>query len=247
MLRKRVIPTLLIRGNKLIKGVKFKNHSYVGDPINIVKIFNEKYVDELLIFDIDFSILKQDLNYKLLKEISGECNMPLTYGGGINNVDQVRKLFAIGIEKISINSSAIQNYKLIKSLSSTFGSQSVMVTVDLKKNIFGNYYVFDWRKNKLLKKLNYQDHIKFCVKNGAGEILINIVDNEGTLKGLNLNELNFLKGDYKLPIIVSGGINSTENINNLLKSDLVDAVGVGANFIFHGPHKGVVISYYRTS
>lgn len=247
MLSKRVIPTLLINGNKLIKGEKFENHSYVGDPINIVKIFNEKYVDELLLYDIDNSNLNYDLNFKLLKEISGECNMPLTYGGGINNIEQVRKLFNIGIEKISVNSFALENYNLIYDLSSTFGSQSVMVTIDVKKNFFGTNFIYNWRKKKFLKNLKFEDHIKSCIRNGAGEILINIVHNEGMQNGLSLDDLNFLKKEYKLPIIVSGGINSKENIDTLLKSDLIDAVGVGANFIYHGPHKGVVISYYKSS
>ncbi len=244
MLKKRVIPTLLIKGNKLIKGYKFGNHSYVGDPINIVKIFNEKYVDELLIYNIDNFTKEGDINYNLLRDISGECNMPLTYGGGVNNIEQVKKLFTIGIEKISVNTYTLKNYEFIKKLSETFGSQSIMVSIDIKKNFFGRNFIFNWREKRLIKDINIQDHIDNCISNGAGEILINVVNNEGMLNGLNIEDLKFLKKKYNLPIIVSGGINSSENIKKLFTSDLVDAVGVGANFIFHGPHKGVVISYY---
>ncbi len=246
MLRKRVIPTLLIDNNRLLKGSEFKNHNYVGDPINIVKIFNEKYVDELLIYDINNN-LDSSLNYQLLKNIAGECNMPLTYGGGIKNIQQVRELFALGIEKVSINTNILKNYNLIKNLSRTFGSQSIMASIDIKKTFFGKRYIYNWRNKKLIKNLKINEHIKNCIENGAGEILINFVNNEGMLNGLNPEEIDFLEKNYKVPIIISGGINSTENIDKLLDIDVVDALGVGAYFIYHGPHKGVVISYYSPS
>lgn len=246
MLRKRVIPTLLIDNNRLLKGSEFKNHNYVGDPINIVKIFNEKYVDELLIYDINNN-LDSSLNYQLLKNIAGECNMPLTYGGGIKNIQQVRELFALGIEKVSINTNILKNYNLIKNLSRTFGSQSIMASIDIKKTFFGKRYIYNWRNKKLIKNLKINEHIKNCIENGAGEILINFVNNEGMLNGLNPEEIDFLEKNYKVPIIISGGINSTENIDKLLDINVVDAIGVGAYFIYHGPHKGVVISYYSPS
>ncbi len=246
MLRKRVIPTLLIDNNRLLKGSEFKNHNYVGDPINIVKIFNEKYVDELLIYDINNN-LDSSLNYQLLKNIAGECNMPLTYGGGIKNIQQVRELFALGIEKVSINTNILKNYNLIKNLSRTFGSQSIMASIDIKKTFFGKRYIYNWRNKKLIKNLKINEHIKNCIENGAGEILINFVNNEGMLNGLNPEEIDFLEKNYKVPIIISGGINSAENIDKLLDIDVVDALGVGAYFIYHGPHKGVVISYYSPS
>ena len=173
--------------------------------------------------------------------------MPLTYGGRINSVEQVRELFSIGIEKVSINTNILENYDLIKKLSETFGSQSVMVSIDIKKNFFGKNFIFNWRKKKLLKNLDINAHMDNCISCGAGEILINLVNNEGMLNGLKIEDLNFLKNYYSLPIIVSGGINSSQNIDKLLSSKLIDAVGVGANFIYHGPHKGVVISYYSPS
>ena len=246
MLRKRVIPTLLINDNRLLKGSEFKNHNYVGDPINIVKIFNEKYVDELLIYDINNN-LDSSLNYHLLKNIAGECNMPLTYGGGIKNIQQVRELFTIGIEKVSINTNTLEDYNLIKNLSQTFGSQSIMVSIDIKKSFFGTKYIYNWRNKKLIKHLKINEHIENCIQNGAGEILINFVNNEGKLNGLNTREIDILGKNYKVPIIISGGINSIENIDKLLDIDVVDALGVGAYFIYHGPHKGVVISYYSPS
>jgi len=243
MLRKRIIPTLLIYENRLLKGSKFKNHNYVGDPINIVKIFNEKYVDELLIYDINNN-LDSSLNYQLLKKIAGECSMPLTYGGGIKNIHQVKELFALGIEKVSVNTSVFENYNLIKNLSGMFGSQSIMVSVDIKKDFFGKKYIYNWRNKKVIKNIKINEHIKNCIDNGAGEILINIVNNEGMLNGLNPIEIDFLEKNYKVPIIISGGINSKKNIDELLGMDVIDAIGIGAYFIYHGPHKGVVISYY---
>ena len=141
MLRKRIIPILQLNDDELIKSTKFKNHQYVGDPINAVRIFNEIKVDEIILIDVFKSKNKLDLNYEIINDIADECRMPFTYGGGIKNLKQVEKLFSIGVEKISINSSALKNPNLIKILSDTYGSQSVVVSLDLKENIFGKKYL----------------------------------------------------------------------------------------------------------
>jgi len=242
VLKKRIIPTLLIKGDELVKSTKYKNHSYVGDPINVIKIFNEKEVDEIIILDIEKSISNQDLNYELIKDLASECYMPLTYGGGIKNIEQAEKLFSIGIEKITLNSINFKNLNLMKEIASKFGSQSVIATVDLNKNFFNKLYLYDWIKKEKIK-ISIKEHIQQCIKYGAGELLINFVFNEGTLCKFNTELLDFIDFEIPIPLIINGGINSTKNIKECLNFQKIDAVGIGAYFIYYGPHKAVLISY----
>ena len=184
MLKKRVIPILQLNNDELVKSIKYKNHKYVGDPINAVKIFNEIQVDEIILLDIFQSKKSLDLNYEIIKDIADECRMPFTYGGGIKNIDQVEKLFSLGVEKISINTSALENHEFIKTLSKVFGSQSIVVSLDIKKDFFGKRKLYNWKKNKMLSE-DIVDQIKKYTEYGAGEILINDVSNEGTLSGFD--------------------------------------------------------------
>ncbi len=242
MLRKRIIPILQLRDDELVKSEKFKNHKYIGDPINAVRIFNEIKVDEIILLDVFKSKNKKDLNYDIIKDIADECRMPFTYGGGINNLSQVEKLFSIGVEKISINSSAIQDSNFIKILSDNYGSQSIVVSLDIKENIFRKKKLYNSSTNKYLN-LNILEQIKKYIDLGAGEILINNVSREGSLSGFDLSILDLLNEKITVPIIVNGGINSYEEIKKILNNHKIDAVGVGALFIYYGPHKAVLISY----
>ena len=147
MLKKRVIPILQLNDDELVKSIKYKNHKYVGDPINVVRIFNEIQVDEIILLDVFQSKKSLDLNYEIIKDIADECRMPFTYGGGIKNLDQVEKLFSLGVEKISINTSALENHEFIKTLSKVFGSQSIVVSVDIKKDFFGKRKLYNWKKD----------------------------------------------------------------------------------------------------
>ena len=242
MLRKRIIPILQLNNDELVKSKKFKNHKYVGDPINVVRIFNEIQVDEIILLDVFKSKYNGNLNYQVIKDIADECRMPFTYGGGIKNLSQVEKLFSIGVEKISINSSALNEPNLIKILSNNYGSKSVVVSLDIKENFFGKKKIYNSKDNKYLN-LNILDQIKKYIDLGAGEILINNVTKEGSLSGFDYSLLDLLKQKINIPIIVNGGINSYKEINEILKNDNVDAVGVGAFFIYYGPHNAVLISY----
>lgn len=246
MLKKRIIPILLIKEDQMVKSTKYKNLSYVGDPINIIKIFNEKEADEIIILDVKKSINNQDLNYELIKNLATECYMPLTYGGGIKNLEQAENLFSIGIEKIVLNSINYKDLRLIENISNKFGSQSVVAAIDLNKNIFNTIHLYDWIKKEKIK-LSIKDHIQNCIKHGAGEILISFVFNEGTLCGFDTNLLNFINFEMPIPLIVNGGINSIKNINETLNCEKIDAVAVGAYFVYHGPHKAVLISYTENS
>jgi cyclase len=241
MLNKRVIPILLIRNDDLVKSVKYNNYKYIGDPLNVIKIFNEKEVDELIVLDVEKSKNNEELNYELIKNFASECYMPLTYGGGIKNLEQAEKLFSLGIEKILINSANFKDYQLIKNISKEFGSQSVIAGVDINKSFFNKFYLYDWVSKK--KKLDINTHIQNCIKNGAGELLINFVFNEGTLSGFDTKWLDFINYEISIPLIVNGGINSIQNIEQCLKCEKIDAVGIGAFFIYYGPHNAVLISY----
>jgi cyclase len=242
MLKKRVIPILLIKNNDLVKSIKYKNYKYVGDPLNVVKIFNEKEIDELIVLDVEKSKNNDELNYELIKNFASECYMPLTYGGGIKNLKQAEKLFSLGIEKILINSANFNNYQLIKNISEKFGSQSVIAAIDINKNLFNKFYLFDWVKRKKIQ-LDINTHIENCIINGAGELLINFVFNEGTLSGFDTQWLDFINCKISIPLIINGGINSMKNIEQCLQHERIDAIGVGAYFIYYGPHKAVLISY----
>ena len=242
MLRKRIIPILQLNNDELIKSKKFQSHKYVGDPINAVRIFNEIQVDEIILLDVFKSKNKNDINYKIIKDIADECRMPFTYGGGINNLNQVKTLFSLGVEKISLNSSVFDNYELIKKLSDIYGSQSIIISVDICTDNQGHKKLYNWTKKNFLN-IDINDHIYKCIENGAGEILINDVSKEGTLEGFDFKVLNLLNENIKVPVIVNGGINSYKQIKEILKYENIDAVGVGALFIYYGPYNAVLISY----
>jgi len=242
MLRKRIIPILQLKDDELIKSTKFKNHQYVGDPVNAVRIFNEIKVDEIILLDVFRSKNNSELNYEIVKDIADECRMPFTYGGGIKNLKQVEKLFMIGVEKISINTAALEDEKIIKSLSKIYGSQSVVLSIDIKEDIFGVKKIFDSTKKKFVK-IDIITQIQKYIDLGAGEILINNISKEGTLSGFDFSILELINKRLNIPLIVNGGINSYKEINKVLENENIDAVGVGAFFIYYGPHRAVLISY----
>ena len=241
MLAKRLIPVLLIKNRKLIKTVKFKKNIYVGDPINAIKIFNEKEVDELIVLDITANKNKIGPDFQFISEIAKECFIPLTYGGGITSLNQVEQLFNLGIEKVSLNNIIYQNPYFLKELSEYFGSQSIVASIDIKKNWFGKYCLFD-SKVKRLKNENINSLIQKIVKYGAGEILLNSVDMDGSLNGPDLEIVKQYSKDVSVPIIYLGGIKSLDDIKNSFESG-ANAVAAGSFFIFYGPHKAVLITY----
>ena len=187
MLQTRVIPVLLIKNGGLYKGVRFKKHKYVGDPINTVKIFNEKEVDELVLIDISVTIENKEIDFKLIKEIASEAFMPLAYGGGIKSIDDARKLFSLGIEKVILNSAAFENPDLITELSNEFGSQSIVFCLDIKKDFFGNQRVYSNCGTRKIKGSPIEIAIKMEEK-GIGEIIFNSINLEGTKKGYDFSQ-----------------------------------------------------------
>jgi imidazole glycerol-phosphate synthase subunit HisF len=245
MLKNRVIPTLLLSGEKLVKTVRFDKPKYVGDPINAIRIFNEKEVDELVLLDIHATRKGTPPNYRLIEQIAGECFMPLCYGGGISDLEQARTLFSLGVEKVSIQTSILDDKTLITQICDQFGSQSVVAAVDVKRDWLGRRRTYGAARRASIS-LSWQTHLQQTVDAGAGEVLLTSVDREGTLSGLDLELIREASSLTRVPLIAAGGTGSLADIQAAIKAG-ASAVGVGAFFVFHGPHRAVLITYPKYS
>ena len=226
MLYNRIIPCLLYKDDSLVK---------------TIKIYNSKEVDELIFLDINASNENKEPNYKIIKKIASECFMPLAYGGGVNSYNIAKKIFKLGIEKISLNTAAINNPKLIKQLSKTYGNQSIIISIDTKKNLFGKYEVYT-RSGTQNTHINILDHIKKCEKYGAGELLITSIDREGTWSGYDLKLIKLITQNTNLPVIVLGGAGKLDDFYNAIKEG-ASAVAAGSMFVYQHQDMGVLINY----
>lgn len=242
MLRPRIIPTLLIQDNGLVKTVNFKNPKYVGDPINAVRIFNEKEVDELAIFDIDATVKGNEPNYGLIERLASQSMMPLCYGGGVKTVEQAQRIFSLGIEKIALSSVVLQTPKLITDISERVGSQSVIVVLDVKKKLLGGYEVYT-HNGKKATGINPFKFVEEAQKLGAGEIIINSIDKDGIMKGYDLDLIAKVREKISLPMTVLGGAGSLVDIEKVIDQHGVIGVAAGSLFVFKGPYKAVLINY----
>lgn len=242
MLRTRIIPALLLRDESLIKTVRFDKFTYVGDPCNTVRIFNELEVDELIFVDITASREKRSPNLKLLANIANECFMPLAYGGGIRTLDDARAIFEIGFEKVVINTHAIEEPGLIAKLAGHYGSQAVIVSIDVKKNLLGNFNV---RTYSGTKKTNYEPVIwaKKIESLGAGEILLTSIDREGTWGGFELELVKEVTEAVNIPVIAHGGAGTTEHIGEVVKCAGASAVALGSMVVFQKKGMGVLVNF----
>ena len=243
MLKHRVIPCLLLHNGGLVKTRKFGNPKYVGDPINAIRIFNDKEVDELMVLDITASRERRAPNYALIEQFDGECFMPLCYGGGIRTVDHASRLFALGMEKVCLQTAALESPKLITAISERVGSQSVLVSVDVKKNWFGKYELYSAASGKTLPQ-SWMKFVRQAVAAGAGEVVLNAVDRDGTMQGMDLELIREASAALPVPLIAMGGAGSLADIKAALDAG-ASAVGAGAFFVFHGPHRAVLITYPR--
>lgn len=242
MLRPRIIPSLLIQDNGLVKTVNFKNGKYVGDPINAVRIFNEKEVDELAIFDIDATVKGLEPNYSLIERIVNQSRMPLCYGGGVKTVEQAQRIFGLGIEKIALSSAVLQNPTLITQIADRVGAQSVIVVLDVKKKLFGGYEVYT-HNGKKATGINPFKFIEEAQKLGAGEIVINSIDQDGVMKGFDMNLIDKAREKTSLPMTVLGGAGSLEDIKKVIDKHKIIGVSAGSLFVFKGKYKAVLINY----
>jgi cyclase len=241
MLRTRVIPCLLLQNGGLVKTVRFREPKYVGDPINAIRIFNEKEVDELMVLDILASREKREPNYALIEQFAGECFMPLCYGGGISTIEQARRLFASGVEKICLQSAALDNPGLISELAERFGSQSIVVSADVKRNWLNKPFLYESRSGKTLKR-GWMEFVQDMVQFGAGEIVLNAVDRDGTMQGYDLELLQQASSSISVPLVALGGAGGLDHLRQAIQTGAA-AVAAGSLFVFHGPHRAVLISY----
>lgn len=242
MLRPRIIPCLLVHENGLVKTVKFSNPKYVGDPINAVRIFNEKHVDELVVLDIDASVKGYEPSYKMIENLATECRMPLCYGGGIKTVEQAQNIFSLGVEKISLSSAALENPGLVSSIAERVGNQSVVVVLDVKKKLLGGYEVFTHNGKRATGK-NPFDLAKDFENRGAGEIVINSIDNDGIMKGYDFTVAEKVRNSTTLPLTILGGAGSLTDIGELINRFGIIGASAGSLFVFKGVYKAVLINY----
>jgi imidazole glycerol-phosphate synthase subunit HisF len=243
MLRSRVIPCLLVQDGGLIKTTKFKNPKYVGDPINAVRIFNEKEADELIVLDIDASVNGVDPDYKMIENIAKECRMPLCYGGGIKTLEHAEKIISLGVEKVALSSIVFDNPNLIVEISEKIGRQSVVVVLDIKKKILSSNYSVWIHNGEDNTKRDVIDAIQQIQNLGVGEIILNFVDLDGTMKGYDIETVEHLKSYVTVPLSIMGGAKSLENIGDMAKKCGLVGASAGSLFVFKGKYRAVLINY----
>ena len=242
MLKIRIFPCLLLKDQGLVKTVQFKNPTYIGDPINAVRIFNTKQVDELLLLDITATSQNKRVNLPLIEKIAKECYMPLTVGGAIQSLDDIQAVLNAGAEKVAINSAAINNPALIKQASDKFGSQAMIVSMDVKKDSKGDYAVYSHCHEKILPL----DPIAFAQKMqqaGAGEILINAVDQDGMMQGYDLDMVKSITTRVNIPVIACGGCGHVEDFTKVIVDAGAAAAAAGSLFVYHGKRRAVLINF----
>ena len=242
MLRPRIIPCLLVHQKGLVKSVNFKNYKYVGDPLNAVRIFNEKEVDELIVLDIDASVENREPDFKMIENLAAECNMPICYGGGIKTIEQAQKIFSLGVEKIAISSAIINDSSLIKKIVEIVGSQSIVVVLDVKKSFFGTYEIYI-HNGKIKTDKNLLAFVKELEILGVGEIIINSIDHDGVMKGYDFNLIEKVRNAINIPITVLGGAGSLVDIQKLISKFGLIGSAAGSLFVFKGIYKAVLINY----
>lgn len=243
MLLPRIIPCLLIHNKGLVKTQNFKHSKYVGDPINAVKIFNEKQVDELMVLDIDATINQCEPDYKLIEQLASECRMPLCYGGGIKTVSQAKTILSLGVEKVSLSSSIIERPELITEIAAEVGAQSVVVVLDLKKKRLSGAYELYTHNGKKKHKIELLKFIQQLGSLGAGELVINSIDNDGQMKGYDLHLINKIKPLINIPLTVLGGAGSLKDLIKVISLHHLIGAAAGSLFVFKGKYRAVLINY----
>ena len=241
MSRTRIIPVLTIMGNRLVKTVKFKNPNYIGDPLNAIKIFNEKKVDELIILDINASKQNKEPNYKLIYEMAGEAFMPLGYGGGIKTLEHAKKIFSLGIEKVVLNTVLLENPKIITQIANIYGTQSVVLSLDFKKTILGKIRPHFNSGKEYIKK-DIKAFASEMIEYGIGEIILQDIEKDGTFAGYNLEIISELK-DLSIPIVAMGGCNSIDNMREAITNG-ADAIAAGSLFVYRNNEPNSILINY---
>jgi cyclase len=242
MLKTRIIPCLLLRNESLVKTVQFKKFDYIGDPANTCRIFNELEVDELTFLDITASRENRGPNFNILKEIANECFMPLSYGGGIRSLKEAERIFSIGFEKIVLNTYPFEHPTIINDLAKAFGSQSVIIAIDVKRNLFGKYQVYSLSGtvNRNRQPIEWAIEVQ---EHGAGEILLTSIDREGTWKGFDIELVSQVTTAVSIPVIANGGAGCVEHIGAVVNDGKASAVALGSMVVYQKKKMGVLVNF----
>jgi cyclase len=238
----RVIPVLLLRGQGLVKTKQFSKPDYLGDPINIVRIFNDKEIDELVLLDITATREGRPPKFEYIEQIVSECFVPVCYGGGLRKFEDVRRVFELGVEKVAINSYAVENPEFITEIADVYGSQSVMVSLDIKKRFLGPNEVrtHNGRTGTRLDPVTFAQEME---KRGAGELLVNSVDRDGMMQGYDIELLQQVSPAVTIPVIACGGAGTRADLAAAVWEGGASAVAAGSMFVYQGRHRAVLINY----
>ncbi|MFK8060283.1 MAG: AglZ/HisF2 family acetamidino modification protein [Polaribacter sp.] len=242
MYRPRVIPTLLLRNLGLVKSIKFKNHRYIGDPINAVKIFNDLKADELVFLDITANKQNRKVSLDFVKNVGAEANMPFSVGGGIKTIADIKEIINAGAEKVVLNTFAFQNPELIQDAVNEFGSSTIVVSIDVKKKLFKGQqvYIYSGTKSTGIDPVTYAKRIEDL---GAGEIILNSIDQDGLMNGYDLELIEKVSKSVKIPVVALGGAGGLSDLSEAIKTGYASASAAGSMFVYHGPRRAVLISY----
>jgi len=242
MFRPRIIPILLLKDKGIVKSKKFKNHKYIGDPINAVKIFNDLRADELIFLDILATKEKRTVLIDFIKDIGNEANMPFAVGGGIRTIQNIKEIINAGAEKVVINTYALENPEFIKEASEMFGSSAITVCIDVKKNFFGTKIVY---KNSGTNKTKFNpiEFSKLMEKNGAGEIIINSINHDGMMDGYDFDLIKIISENVKIPVVAAGGAGKLNDFCKVINESFASAVAAGSLFVYYGANQAVLINY----
>jgi len=243
MLRPRITPCLLVHEGGLVKTIGFKDPKYVGDPINAVKIFNEKEADELIVLDIDATVNKVEPDFKLIARLAAECRMPLCYGGGVRTVQQAKKIIGLGVEKVALSAAVLEDPTLITRIAEEIGSQSVVVVLDVKKRLLGKEYDVWTHNGRKNTKKSVLDVALDAQARGAGEIVVNSIENDGQMKGYDLALAKRVRETVRIPMTFLGGAGSLADLGKLIEACGVVGAAAGSLFVFKGAYRAVLISY----
>ncbi len=243
MLRPRIIPCLLVRNKGLVKTVNFKDGKYLGDPINAVRIFNEKEVDELMVLDIDASAHRMEPDFKMIEDLAAECRMPLSYGGGVKTVEHAQRIISLGVEKVAIGSAAVDNPKLVSQIAREAGSQSTVAVIDVRKKLLGGKYEVRTHNGKKSAEKNPVEFARELEGCGVGEIVINSIDHDGVMKGYDLTLVDKIRKAVTVPLTVLGGAGSLDDIAKLIEKYGIIGAAAGSLFVFKGIYRAVLINY----
>jgi cyclase len=243
MLRPRIIPCLLVHDGGLVKTVRFKDPKYVGDPINAVKIFNEKETDELVVLDIDASVNGAEPDFRLIEHLAMECRMPLCYGGGVKTVEQASRIISLGVEKVALSSAAVENPQLVSDIAREIGSQSVVVVLDVRKKMFGRGYEVFTHNGKRSAHRGVVEAAREAERLGAGEVVVNSIDLDGAMKGYDLDLARLVQAELGIPLTLLGGAGSLADIGELVSACGVVGAAAGSLFVFKGSYRAVLINY----